>query len=781
MKILILQSMICIVCGLCPMMSANGKDSASAALKGILTDPSEAAIARVTVHLQVLPDGPALQAISDEQGRFTFRGLAPGKYEVSLTADGFEPFRQTNLNVREGETLQLPIQMEILHRSENMTVRAKAPPRESQLETREHNHQEILEVREAMESGAKDVGEALSKLEGTWKIRRGGIANDTVLRGFQQDNINVTVDGVRIYGACPNNMDPSAFHADFAEISQVEVVKGPYSVRDQGSLGGSISLKSPPPMEGFHLFPRLSAGSFNYINPTLVASYGRPRWDGTAGYSFRSSDPYIDGSGKPFTSYANYKDSASGLNAFDIGTFWFKAGGSPATDDRLQLAYTRQQGGRVLYPYLQMDALYDNADRLSASYASPPFSGIVKQFRLESYYSGVRHWMTDELRISSTGASRGYSMGALAATKVVGGRAEAVFSGFTAGIEGYKRNWNTVHTMKMSGMYVNQASVPDVDLWVGGAYAEYRKVLWGNLRLHAGARLDHASDHAHSNALNTSLFWAYNGTRAVSNTNLNPSGNLWVTYSFSKEMEIFVGAGHSVRLPDPQERYFSLKRMGSDWVGNPSLAPTRNNEIDWGINYRGRRFYVRPTLFFSDLQDYITLHNQNKINIVAEVMNPAARSYANVQAQIYGGEVSYSIGIVDDLLLSGGLSYARGIKDFNPSANILDRDLVEMPPLKTRMCLRYGRRRLFGEVEGLAVNAQNHVDSDLKEQRTPGYFTMNLKLGIHFEKMRCTIGVDNLLNRYYYEHFSYQRDPFRSGIRVPEPGRTFYIAWNYRF
>jgi iron complex outermembrane recepter protein len=51
---------------------------------------------------------------------------------------------------------------------------------------------------------------------------------------------------------------------------------------------------------------------------------------------------------------------------------------------------------------------------------------------------------------------------------------------------------------------------------------------------------------------------------------------------------------------------------------------------------------------------------------------------------------------------------------------------------------------------------------------------MNVKLGLSYRKLSAGFAVDNLLNHYYYEHLSYYRDPFASGIKVPEPGRNFF-------
>jgi iron complex outermembrane receptor protein len=41
--------------------------------------------------------------------------------------------------------------------------------------------------------------------------------------------------------------------------------------------------------------------------------------------------------------------------------------------------------------------------------------------------------------------------------------------------------------------------------------------------------------------------------------------------------------------------------------------------------------------------------------------------------------------------------------------------------------------------------------------------------------------MDNVLDALYSEHLSYQRDAFRSGVRVYEPGRTLSARLSARF
>lgn len=369
---------------------APAQDGGLATLTGKVLDPSSAVIPGITVTLKNTDTNEVTSAVTDEGGNYRLSSLRAGRYRISAEAAGFKKFALEGVALNPGEVSSVNISLSLEGIAQQVTVTAKAP-----------DFVEALEVREVRESAARDVGEALTRVEGLWKIRKGGIANDVILRGFQQDNINVLVDGVRIYGACPNNMDPPAFHVDFAEIQQVEVTKGVFDVVNQGSLGGSINIVSKVPGPGIQVTPNFSMGSFGYYNPSLSASFSNKKLYGLAGYSFRRSKPYLDGAGKSFTEYANYRDSALDFDAFNMNTAWFKFGVSPGENHHLEFAYTRQAGDLVLYPYLLMDALYDNADRLSASYRISELSGPVKRLQVQSYFTRVIHWMTDEYRVSS--------------------------------------------------------------------------------------------------------------------------------------------------------------------------------------------------------------------------------------------------------------------------------------------------------------------------------------------------------------------------------------------
>ena len=156
------------------------------------------------------------------------------------------------------------------------------------------------------------------------------------------------------------------------------------------------------------------------------------------------------------------------------------------------------------------------------------------------------------------------------------------------------------------------------------------------------------------------------------------------------------------------------------------------------------------------------------------ITNNKARSYENVDAQLWGGELSYSVAFHRSLLLMGGVSYVRGIQSAGRLTTVSSGNMAETPPPKSRLSLRYGNSLFFSEVNMLASARQAKIATYLLEQPTAGYAIFGLKGGVHHKRLKISAGIENLTNRYYYQHLSFQRDPDRLGVRIPEPGRTLF-------
>ena len=383
--------------------------------------------------------------------------------------------------------------------------------------------------------------------------------------------------------------------------------------------------------------------------------------------------------------------------------------------------------------------------------------------------------MTDENRFSSEKSPKQYSMRTFATTSTLGGKLEGkleVFGETKLGLDYYRRNWNATTAMFMEkiSMFKNQSSIPDVDTKNIGAFIQQKKGFTDKLKLTAGLRLDNTHTKAKKDRRSFYGLYFKNANNAKTDTYL--SGNVQLDYDIAKRLNVYAGFGHTVRPPDPQERYFALQRMGTrvkpDKAGNPKLKPVKNDEFDIGITYKEGRVLFNSRFFYSDLTDFIVVRD-------IYCSERYARTYKNKDARIYGNETSARLALPFNVFASARISCARGKNDLDGT------DLPEIPPIKGNLKLRYDNGSCFGEIEGLFAAAQDKLDIEIAEEKTSGFAIASLRAGYYYKSLRIFSGINNVFNKKYYEHLSYLRDPFRSGIRVPEPGRTFYVSLRYKF
>jgi len=287
------------------------------------------------------------------------------------------------------------------------------------------------------ESGARDPGEALASVPGLSRVRKGGIANDVVVRGLQARDLSVLVDGQRVHGACPNRMDPAVFHVDFAEVDRIEVGKGPSTSAARAASAAS-STWSPARRA------RLARGAaavgrvVRLREPLAHRVLGERARVGAGGLLWRQSDVYEDGSGQPFTQAANYAPpppEPTPTRSAPPGARGGRAVPAPPARRRVH----RPARGRDPLPYLFMDAGWDNMDRANVRYdvgraderrASPP-GLLVARRPLDG---------RPPARVRGRHAPRLLD-GTMARTRTGGGRLQGTRGGTTAGLEAYVRSW----------------------------------------------------------------------------------------------------------------------------------------------------------------------------------------------------------------------------------------------------------------------------------------------------------------------------------------------------
>jgi iron complex outermembrane receptor protein len=158
----------------------------------------------------------------------------------------------------------------------------------------------------------------------------------------------------------------------------------------------------------------------------------------------------------------------------------------------------------------------------------------------------------------------------------------------------------------------------------------------------------------------------------------------------------------------------------------------------------------------------------------------------NIDAYIYGGEISSEYFLTDSITLNSSASYKRGKKD-KALLGQRDKDLADMAPLKANFGVSYEY------MNDSTFSADIHMsdrwdtyDEDNGEQELAGWATIDLKVDHAINKsLNFTFGVNNLLDATYAQSNTYVDLILLSGgedtMLINEPGRYFYTNLTYKF
>ena len=82
------------------------------------------------------------------------------------------------------------------------------------------------------------------------------------------------------------------------------------------------------------------------------------------------------------------------------------------------------------------------------------------------------------------------------------------------------------------------------------------------------------------------------------------------------------------------------------------------------------------------------------ITFIRSRKTSGVRTYTNIDAYIFGGDITSVFDLGYGLGVGGGIAYQRGRK-FDQPENNNDKDLAEIAPLKVKLSLDYDNNGLF--------------------------------------------------------------------------------------
>lgn len=618
---------------------------------------------------------------------------------------------------------------------------------------------------------AQDGGELLRQVPGVTSGRMGGYGLELVIRGQQQNQLNVIDAGAFTYGGCPNRMDPPASTATFYRADRVVVEKGYASVTGgPGGSGGTVRLERDTPDldTGRVLSGSVSGGYGENGNGYDMA--GRFTLDLGHGFYLRggaqhkSAGNYTDGSGR--TVRSAFDQNAAGVTLGYAGRNF---------DLAIDTDYTLVED--ALYPGAGMDSPLDETYVYRLRGGIDVDAGSLQRIEGSFYFSGVDHVM-DNYSLRPVGMM---AMRTPTSSDTTGGKIEAHL-GFGAttmrvGVDRQSNNRLAVAYAGMPGMIPqleaeNPARArfmlwPDLTIAQTGLYVEADTELSDRTTLRLGARYDRVKAEAGAanvapaldagNTPNTYYAMQYGTNFNAPRTEDNFGGLARLEYTVAPGTVLIAGLSRSVRTADATER--GIARM--NWVGDPDIKPEKHHQIDLGVEIERSAWHLDASVFADWVDDFI-LRDQFSVAGVT--------TYRNVSARLAGIEVSGGWQR-DGWEVTGDATYTYGENETD------NRSLAQIPPLQGALAVSYGQNRWRA---GGRVNwalEQTRIDPARDPGTTSGYATFDL-FGSYDITRTATLyaGIDNLTDKTYANHLSRANlfDP--TVTQVNEPGRSFYVT-----
>ncbi|AMO54836.1 hypothetical protein GZ77_24980 [Endozoicomonas montiporae] len=636
---------------------------------------------------------------------------------------------------------------------------------------------------------ASDAGQSLRQIIGVTATRKGGKGFEPIIRGQQQSQLNVLMDGAYIYGACPGRMDPPTTYVSRAGYDKVEVIRGYESVtHGAGGSGGTVLFTREAPDfdndRGINLHPSVTGkaymgytGNSNTKEVSLVVAAGNSEGWLRAYGGYQDAGNYKDGKGNKVSSAFHSKNGGLVI-AGDVAEF-----------THMELNVEAVRDDDVYYSGNGMDAPWAKADiwRFKARYDQSFL--LFDTLELSAYRSDVKHRM-DNFSVRRRKPDVANGLKAPSSSLTWGGRVQgSVFtdrSELRIGLD-YQANDRDAKRYKVAlgqdKAYLYQSHMwPGVEYRQTGLFAELDYELSDKDHLRIGGRYDDLKAEATKASTATlgingpnALYQKYYGYHAKKVSEGNTSGLVSWVHDLSSANSFEVRASRSVRTADASERFIASRGScchgSDDWVGNPRIKPEIHHQLDAGYQLQASQVQFRLMAFVDEVNNFILRTSGGT----------GSTLYKNVDARLYGLEMesSYDFGHWQPAI---GLSWTRG-ENRDDSHN---KNLPQIPPLMGRLTLDYNAGVWLLGTRYEFATRQNKVDkaSGLDAGESSGYGVMHFHGWYQIEKgVKLLGGVENVFDRTYALHVNRaSRDPFNpEALRVNEPGRQVWVGLEVLF
>jgi len=621
-----------------------------------------------------------------------------------------------------------------------------------------------------------------ARLDGMSLIKRGAYALEPQLNGFSGGQLNVTIDGMKLFGACTDKMDPVTSYIEPTNLKNITINKGTNGSQNGCNIGGSVDMcLQEPNINSPHPFYSSLGVGYESVsgsrNILFSSGYRKKKWEWGIDGVYRKNGNYKDGNNKTILFSQFEKTNIHSVLKYlpnEISSF------------KADILYDVARN--VGYPALPMDVSLARATLIALEYQR---NGKI-QLKGKVYFNTIHHVMDDSQRDSlyllkskpenksdsvymrMDMPGRSTTLGTyFQVTMPWGERNKLVVKG-----DNYTNNSIAEMTMHMryagfapeSPMYMQ--TWPEMVRNVTGVFIQNTTFVSQNMSIMVNGRVDYNIDVLKSK-YGQEQFSVFNYSLDKTRSKLIKSLNMTFQCRFFESISMLATAGYAERMPTIGERmgfYLYSAYDGYDYIGNPYIKTEKSNFFSLAFLLSKPKLKVNFTQSFSFVNDYIMGVTDSQIpamNFYAK----GIRVYSNIpSAKLYSADLQVLYNPIKSI--SAFLSSKYTFGELNSG-----KALPLIPPLKTVLAVQYQKDHFSLQAEGESSMAQNRINIDCGESKTPAFTVFNVKSGYSVPFAQTVVdiglGITNLLNKVYYEHLDWGR--------INRPGRSvdLFIRFSY--
>ena len=624
---------------------------------------------------------------------------------------------------------------------------------------RQQNLDEVVVVahgqggRRAAKGQSASIDEHLSELSHVSLVRRGSYAWEPVVNNMQTERLSTTIDGMKIFYACTDKMDPVTSYVESGNLQRISLNSGlDGNPQATGNIGGSLDLRLRK--AGFGSGPFRLNASVGYETNGHVQVYGADAAYSSHGFYvnggifYRHADDYRSGGGNrvEFSQFGK-------VNAFS------NVGVRLTDSDVLEGTLIFDRATDVGYPALNMDVARAEAVITSLSLRHR-FSRAAWETKL--YYNHIAHEMDDtrrpDVKIHMDMPGRSQTAGLYSMVSMAGSR----------------------HDLQLNyDLYYNRLFA-DMTMYPGGAAPMYM-VTWpdvGTLNTGLAATDVITLGGRQSLRLNAKVAWQQQRLNndegfkalkvffpAMTNSYHQVTGRLSLSYRYAApRAQLTVGAGWGSRAPTVTEAYgYYLNNTFDlyDYMGNPSLrnesAIELNAKGSWAVTERLTVSIEGNGFFFSN---YIIGRQEPRLSAMT-VGARGVKVYGNTgRATIVNTSLAARWEPRPQWRAEVTATYAMG-RDAEGDG------LPLIAPFSYRARVAYSCRSLTIGAELKGNARQSDYAAKYGERPSAAYAVCNLSASYSWSNMTLRGGVENVFDKAYATYADWND--------IPQKGRNIYM------